>query len=123
MERVLGIGGFFFSAQDPEALQAWYADHLGIDPPPATYDESSWRQAAGATVFAPAGGGADHLNGRNWAINFRVRDMDAMVAQLRGAGIAVSTHPEDYPNGKFADLEDPEGNPIQLWQAAGADAD
>ena len=63
------------------ASQCLYCrDHLGIDPPPATYDESSWRQAAGATVFAPAGGGADHLNGRNWAINFRVRDLDAMVA-------------------------------------------
>lgn len=123
MERVLGIGGFFFSARDPDALQAWYADHLGVGLPPPTYDESSWRQIAGATVFAPAGDDAGHLNGRNWAINFRVSNLDAMVKQLCAAGIEVSPHPEDYPNGRFADLQDPEGNPIQLWQPAGADAD
>lgn len=123
MERVTGIGGFFFAARDPELLAAWYADHLGVYRPPETYDEPSWRQQAGSTVFAPAGPEAGHLSGRPWAINFRVRDLDAMVDQLRGAGIAVEVHDQTYPNGRFADLADPEGNPVQLWQPAGADAD
>jgi predicted enzyme related to lactoylglutathione lyase len=49
-------------------------------------------------------------------INFRVRDLDAMVAQLRRAGVEVEVDPQAYPNGRFARLKDPEGNPIQLWE-------
>jgi predicted enzyme related to lactoylglutathione lyase len=55
-------------------------------------------------------------------VNFRVRDLDAMTAQLREAGITVDVDPEPYPNGRFARLHDPEGNPIELWQPMGRDA-
>ena len=58
----------------------------------------------------------------SWMVNFRVRDLDAMTAQLRGAGIAVTIDPEAYPNGRFARLYDPEGNPIELWEPDGRDA-
>ncbi len=58
-----------------------------------------------------------------WAINFRVTDLDAMVEHLRSAAIGVDIDPETYPNGRFANLSDPEGNPVQLWQPAGADDD
>lgn len=51
-----------------------------------------------------------------WGINFRVGDLHAVVAQLRVAGIDVKVDPEDYPNGRFAQPEDPEGNAIQLWE-------
>ncbi len=51
-----------------------------------------------------------------WMINFRVRNLDAMIAQLRGAGITVDVDNENYPNGRFARLADPEGNPIELWE-------
>ncbi len=51
-----------------------------------------------------------------WMINFRVNDLDAIVLQLRNAGETVEVHPERYPNGRFAELRDPEGNGIQLWQ-------
>ncbi len=54
-----------------------------------------------------------------WMVNFRVRDLDRMAAQLRAAGIAVKMDPESYPNGRFARLHDPEGNPTELWQPAG----
>ncbi|HXY52814.1 MAG TPA: VOC family protein [Terriglobales bacterium] len=57
-----------------------------------------------------------------WMVNFRVRDLDATVAQLRLADIAVDLDPQIYPNGRFARLRDPEGNPIELWQPAGRDA-
>lgn len=124
MERVTGIGGVFFRAQDPELLARWYAEHLGVDAPPASYDDSSWRQQAGPTVLAAFPADSEHFRsaGQQWAINFRVSDLDAMVRQLREAGIAVDVHEERYPNGFFADLLDPEGNPVQLWQPAGADA-
>lgn len=122
MERVTGIGGVFFAARDPDALGAWYAEHLGVDPVPAEYGQPSWRQEAGTTVLAAFPADAEHLEGRPWALNFRVRDLDAMVAQLRSAGVEVAVHPDTYPNGRFADLHDPEGNPVQLWEPGGVDA-
>jgi len=122
MERVTGIGGLFFAARDPEALARWYADHLGIDPAPESYGEPSWRQEAGSTVLAAMPTDSPHLGGRGWGVNFRVRDLDAMVTQLRSAGVEVEVHDEVYPNGRFADLVDPEDNPVQLWEPAGVDS-
>lgn len=119
MERVEGIGGFFFAARDAEALGRWYAEHLGVGESPATYDEAVWEQQAGPTVFAPFGpdhADSPHLGPTGWGINFRVRSLDAIVAQLRRAGIDVDVDPEDYPNGRFAMLHDPEGNAVQLWE-------
>jgi predicted enzyme related to lactoylglutathione lyase len=102
----------------------WYEQNLGVKPAPSTYDEPSWRQAAGPTVFAPMPDDSPHFGDQTqqWAINFRVRDLDAMVAQLRGNGIEVAEHEQSYPNGRFAELADPEGTPIQLWEPAGADS-
>lgn len=119
MERVLGVGGFFFRSADVDALSDWYARHLGVLPPPPSYDEPDWVQEGGPTVFAPFRADevdADHIGPAGWGICFRVRDLEAMVAQLRGAGVAVAVDPAVYPNGRFAQLRDPEGNPIQLWQ-------
>ena|SRR5690554_2316260 len=123
MERVTGIGGIFFRAHDPEALQRWYTDHLGVDAPPESYDTPSWQQQAGSTVLAAMQEDSTHFGSpdHSWALNFRVGNLDAMVDQLRAAGIDVTMHPEPYPNGRFADLHDPEGNAVQLWEPAGAD--
>ena len=117
MERVEGIGGFFFRAQDPAALAGWYEKHLGIAPTPASYEQEPWRQEAGPTVLAPFPADTSYFGQARytWMINFRVRNLDAMVAQLRSAGIPVEVDAEVYPNGRFARLNDPEGNPIQLW--------
>lgn len=124
MERVTGIGGVFFRARDPAALSVWYERHLGVGAPPASYEQRSWEQEAGPTVFSPFPADSEHFRRaeQQWAINFRVRDLDAMVSQLRGAGIEVVPHEETYPNGRFAELTDPEGNPVQLWEPAGADS-
>lgn len=123
MERVTGIGGVFFRARDPESLSAWYGRHLGVDEPPGSYAESSWWQQPGPTVFAPMAADSEHFGRpqQTWSVNFRVTDLDAMVDQLRAAGVEVEVDPEAYPNGRFASLADPEGNPVQLWQPAGAD--
>lgn len=123
VQRVTGIGGLFFPAQDPERLGRWYATHLGVDPAPESYDVTSWWQQAGPTVFTAMPTDSPHFGDppRSWSVNFRVQDLDAMVRQLRSAGIEVAVDPETYPNGRFADLRDSEGNPIQLWEPAGAD--
>ena len=121
MEQVDGIGGFFFKAVDAAGLSRWYAEHLGVGGPPETYEAEVWMPAGGPTVFAPFGEEhweSPYLGPTGWGINFRVRDLDAMVAQLTAAGIAVDVDPETYPNGRFAQLQDPEGNAIQLWQEA-----
>ena len=118
MHKVTGIGGFFFRTHDPQALARWYEQHLGIDPVPTSYDGKAWTQEPGVTVFAPFPQDTK-MFGRpeqQWMINFRVASLDAMVEQLRAAGIEVEVDPETYPNGRFASLRDPEGNPIQLWE-------
>ena len=118
MERVTGIGGVFFRARDPEALKRWYEEHLGIKAPDPTYDDPPWWQDAGPTVVSAfrLDSGFFERPEQQWSINFRVRDLDAMVAQLRRAGIAAEVDPRVYPNGRFASTRDPEGNPIQLWE-------
>ncbi|MEQ1753678.1 MAG: VOC family protein [Micropepsaceae bacterium] len=118
MERVTGIGGFFFRAKDPKALARWYNDNLGVTMTPSSYDDPPWRQGAGTTVFEPFPESTTYFGDpkQQWMINFRVRDMARMVAQLQSRGIAVEVDPEVYPNGRFAKVIDPEGNPIQLWE-------
>ena len=123
MERVQGIGGFFFRAKDPKKLAGWYETTLGVTGVPDNYDALPWRTSAGTTAFAPFKEDTSYFGDRRlqWMINFRVRDLDKMVGQLRERGITVELDAEVYPNGRFARLSDPEGNPIQLWQPGGKD--
>jgi len=124
-EKVEGIGGIFFKAKDAPALATWYEEHLGVKRTPTTYEEQPWQQQAGPTVFGVFNEKTKYFGAESqrWMINFRVRDLDAMVAQLEAAGIDVKVDPETYPNGRFARLSDPEGNPIQLWEAIPVEVD
>ena len=120
MEKVAGIGGLFFRAHDPKALGNWYQQHLGITLTPTSEGGSVWQQEAGPTAFSPFPETTKYFGDPNkvWMVNFRVHDIDKMVAQLRTAGIEVQD-PESYGNiGRFTRLHDPEGNPIELWQPA-----
>src|ERR1700684_1694723 len=88
MERVTGIGGYFLRAADPTALGAWYRDCLGLDA-----DENGlWRQGDGRAVFATFESETDYFGSRTQQVmlNFRVRDLDAMLAQLRAKGADVA---------------------------------
>jgi glyoxylase I family protein len=118
LERVTGIGGFFFRATDPEALATWYEERLGIDRVPRAEGDETWRQQAGETAFAPFPLDSEMIGPpeHTWMINFRVDDLDAMVDQLRHAGETVTVDPEHYSYGRFAELRDPEGNRVHLWQ-------
>jgi len=112
---VTGIGGFFFRARDPQALSAWYAAQLGVGAGP----HGVWATQAGPSVFAPFPADSAYFPAdRQWMLNLRVDDLDGLCAALRAAGIAVTTQAEwDMPGvGRFARLQDPEGNPIELWQ-------
>lgn len=118
MEKVTGIGGFFFRAHDPDALARWYQQHLGVGLTPSSYGQQPWEQEAGPTAFNPFPETTRYFGDmqKMWMINFRVRDLDKMAAQLRSASIEVKVDPQQYPNGRFAHLNDPEGNRIELWQ-------
>ena len=113
-ETVTGIGGFFFRAHDPKALEQWYLEHLGVFVTPKSAND----QQAGPTAFSPFPESTKYFGdpAKQWMLNFRVRDLDKMAAQLEAAGIAVKVDPTTYPNGRFARIHDPEGNPIELWQ-------
>jgi predicted enzyme related to lactoylglutathione lyase len=117
-ERVTGIGGVFFRARDPKALAQWYQDHLGIFVTPQSSNDPVWNQQAGPTAFSPFPEKTNYFGDstKQWMINFRVGDLDKLARQLEAAGIAVKVDPTTYPNGRFARIHDPEGNPIELWQ-------
>lgn len=120
MEKVSGIGGIFFRAEKPTMLAEWYEQNLGVSRVPQTYDQLPWVQEAGPTVLAPFEENTDYFGraGQSWMINFRVKDLQAIVDQLRAAGIDVTMDDKENPIGKFARLADPEGNPIELWEPA-----
>lgn len=123
MKRVIGIGGVFFQAKDPEALREWYRRHLGIDIQPWGGTVFPWntpdaRPGGGMTVWS-----IDKINleafapsTAPFAINYIVADVDALVAALREEGCDVPKDVEDSEYGKFGWVMDPEGNRVELWQ-------
>ena len=102
-------------AADPAALGAWYRDCLGLDA-----DENGlWRPEAGPTVFATFESGTEYFGSRaqQTMLNFRVRDLDAMLEQLRAKGADVAEDTQDMGGvGRFGWVTDPEGNRVELWQ-------
>ncbi|ASY65650.1 Glyoxalase family protein (plasmid) [Sinorhizobium sojae CCBAU 05684] len=115
MPKVVGIGGVFFKAADPAWLAEWYEKHLGID----DLHKSVWQQEAGTTIFGPFSENTDYFGRaeQQWMINFRVDDLDGLMANLRASGIAVETRTEwNSEVGRFARIHDPEGNPVELWE-------
>jgi predicted enzyme related to lactoylglutathione lyase len=112
---VTGIGGFFFRAQDPKALAAWYVEHLGV----GSSDWGMWQTQGGPSVFSPFKADTDYFAAdKQWMLNLRVDGLDELLESLRAAGIEVKTDPEwDAPGvGRFARIHDPEGNAIELWE-------
>jgi predicted enzyme related to lactoylglutathione lyase len=125
---VLGMGGFFFRAHDPDALNAWYRDHLGVGAGCGAEGEGgdawTWTVQGGPMIFAPFKADTDYFAAdKAFMLNLRVRDLDSLLEQLNAAGIAIVTKDEwDTPEtGKFARIHDPEGNAIELWEPPAAD--
>jgi predicted enzyme related to lactoylglutathione lyase len=114
----------FFRATDPDALTAWYRDHLGVGAGCAAEgaepaDQWSWKVQGGPVVFAPFKADTDYWAAdKQFMLNLRVRDLDSMIEHLKASGIIVITKPEwnDPQIGRFARLHDPEGNAVELWE-------
>jgi predicted enzyme related to lactoylglutathione lyase len=123
MKRVTGIGGIFFSANDPKALQAWYKLHLGIDVKPWGGAAFDWTDDAGNPVKRTTAWNIGATDGKQFApskstfmVNYRVEDLTALLQALRDEGCTVLEKTDDSEYGKFGWVMDPEGNKVELWQ-------
>jgi predicted enzyme related to lactoylglutathione lyase len=118
VKRVTGIGGIFFKAKDAPALRAWYQRHLGIDVQAWGGTAFTWGDAGGMTIWSVAAESSDQFapSGAPFMINYRVEDLQALVAALRAEGCNVLDRVDDGEYGKFAWVIDPEGNKVELWQ-------
>ena len=122
MQRVRGIGGVFFKSEDPEKLQAWYRDILGIQIDSfggAFFRWSALDTSNGAgTVFAPFKADTEYFSPsqKPFMVNFVVDNLDAMLAQARQGGAVAEDKITEESYGKFGWLLDPEGNKIELWE-------
>jgi predicted enzyme related to lactoylglutathione lyase len=121
MAKAVGVGGIFFKARDPKALAAWYATHLGI----AAAEESlifDGPESAGMTVFAHFPQDSTYFGEatQQAMVNFRVDNLDALLAKLADSGVRIDPKREDYPYGRFAWIWDLEGNRVELWEPSQA---
>ncbi|MBN8222718.1 MAG: VOC family protein [Spirochaetes bacterium] len=115
--RVVGIGGIFFRARDPEKLAAWYQEHLGIAP---AGGGELWQTSQGIVVFAPFKKDTAYFPAEQPVmVNFRVQDIDALLAELKAKGVRIDEKRQDEDYGRFAWVYDGEGNKIELWEPIG----
>ena len=123
MKRVTGIGGVFFSANDPVALRAWYKEHLGVDVQSWGGASFEWADDAGNALKGTTAWLIGAADGKHFApskstfmVNYRVDDLDALLLALRDEGCDVLEKTDDSEYGKFGWVMDPEGNKVELWQ-------
>lgn len=123
MAKATGLSGVFLRARDPKRLTAWYAEHLGL---PVTewggvvfvWDECPSPEGHGATVWSLFPADTPYFGEGEQAtmLNFRVDDLDALLAQLTANGVWVDPKRQDDTNGRFAWIKDGEGNRVELWE-------
>lgn len=123
MERVQGLGGIFFKSPDPKALARWYADNLGVELEPWGGAVFRWSAQAdaetAATVWNPFPADTKYFepSERGFMFNFRVQDLEAMLAQIAaGGGTVLEARESSDELGKFGWFVDPDGNKVELWQ-------
>jgi predicted enzyme related to lactoylglutathione lyase len=117
MERVTGIGGVFQRGGRAGGLQAWYAEHLGIEMTEWGAKPFEWTPG-GSTTWAVFDHDTEYFGRPEQAfmVNFRVADLDAMLAQLRSAGVEVIDALDESEHGRFGWAVDPEGTRFELWE-------
>jgi len=121
MQKVTGVGGVFFKARDPKGLMEWYKQHLGLQFQHG-FIQLGWaddpKSATGSTTFSIFKEDAENFSPseKPFMINFRVANLRALLAELKEAGVTVSTDIQEYDFGHFGWLIDPEGNKIELWE-------
>ena len=124
MKRVTGIGGIFFRSKDPKASREWYAQHLGLSNHLEWGTSFEWRQAPdgskkGYTAWNPFPDDTDYFgdSGQQFMVNYRVDDLEALIAALRADGVEIAKEIESFDYGKFAHIVDPDGLRVELWES------
>ena len=122
MKKVTGIGGVFFKCKDPKAINEWYKTHLGFDTSPygTTFE---WYEGAdstkkGQTQWAPFPETTKYFepSTKDFMINYRVENIEALVEQLKNEGVTIVDKIEPSEYGKFVHIIDVEGNKVELWE-------
>ncbi len=122
MRKVTGIGGIFFKCKDPRKMREWYQTHLGLNTNQygAVFE---WRQGAdttkkGFTQWSPFTDKTTYFepSAKDFMINYRVENMEALVSELKKNGVNVLDTIENYDYGKFVHILDMEGNKLELWE-------
>ena len=121
MKRVTGIGGVFFKSADPKRIGAWYRDHLGLDVTGwggVIFEWGGPESPPGMTVWCPFPKDTKKMEPSSapFMLNFRVADLDALLAALRTEGCKVLDETQATEEGKFGWVMDPDGNKIELWE-------
>ncbi len=123
MAKVTGIGGVFIkSAGKGSELAAWYQKNLGISLESWGGSILKWTddkaEDGGLTVWSTADADSKWFSPSesSFMINYRVDDMDELLASLRENGVEIVSGPESHENGKFAWIIDPDGNKVELWE-------
>jgi predicted enzyme related to lactoylglutathione lyase len=123
MQKVTGIGGVFIKAKDPKALAAWYQQHLGIGFGNNSHVVFNWKDDSdsGMTVFSffKEENAYFDPSEKSYMINFRVKDLSALLEELKKENVWMEEKTQEYDYGKFAWIMDPEGNKIELWEPLG----
>jgi predicted enzyme related to lactoylglutathione lyase len=122
--KAVGVGGIFLKAGDPDKLSAWYAEHLGIPLQDGGSLAFDGPDSVGMTVFAhfPASTKYFGEGPQQSMINFRVDNLDELLAHLAAANVSIDPKREDQSYGRFAWIWDPEGNRVELWEPPHAEA-
>jgi len=122
MGKVTGLGGVFFRCENPEQLRGWYRESLGIEAEQYGFS-FLWRELddperRGYTVWNPFPESTDYFepSDKQFMINYRVDDLEGLMQKLQAAGVRIAGGVEQYENGKFAWIVDPEGNKVELWE-------
>lgn len=120
MAKATGIGGVFLKARDPRKLAAWYAERFGMQMSEDGSIVFDGPEAAGMTVFAYFPLTTEYFGDgpQQSMVNFRVDDLDGLLAQLAEYGVRIDPKRQDESYGRFAWVWDPEGNRVELWQPA-----
>lgn len=126
MKRVTGIGGLFFKTSDPESTKSWYEKHLGIkmdaygavfiSRKPEAPDENQYLQ------WSPFKRDTDYFlpSDKEFMVNYRVENLEKMVAMLKDEGVTICDEIASYDYGKFVHIMDNDGNKIELWEPVDA---
>jgi predicted enzyme related to lactoylglutathione lyase len=122
MKKVTGVGGIFFKCDDPAKMRDWYNKNLGLvtNEYGAMFEFRNKHNPDEVNIlqWSTFSKDSDYMDPgkKDFMINYRVADMDALLAELKNAGITICDEVQEFEYGKFVHIMDPEGNKIELWE-------